>query len=389
MLEKNRSLLHRIVRNSARLKVACSRALQSSFHTRDDSHYRDSQNWTGIMKLRVISPVALGLLQLFASPATSQSATCGSCTAPGACPPTLPFAGGVGLDHGCEDWDGHVAPFSILAVSNFAEASLDNANISASLLFEVNLDGASMSGIDLSGSFLDRVTLVDADLSGANLSSLDTRDVCFLQADLSGAEFEQAYLDRSDFSGADLSNASNLDTTTFFLEAPKYDCDTDFSGTGFDPVAANWTKVGSLCGNVLPMGCSTSQDTIPLLAGEPKLGTTLTLGLDDPFGASMPGSTALLLIANQPDPAFPCGSIIPGFGMQYYFGEVLISAAPPNPLLVLVGNTPWTTPGNPVPVDLPIPANPNLASVELFVQGVLAAPGDSKLTAGKKLILTP
>ena len=52
----------------------------------------------------------------------------------------------------------------------------------------------------------------------------------FLGAQIAGAKFE----------GASLIQAASLDTA-FFLgagPAPTYDANTDFTGTGFDPVAA-------------------------------------------------------------------------------------------------------------------------------------------------------
>ncbi|MCS5618504.1 MAG: pentapeptide repeat-containing protein, partial [Myxococcota bacterium] len=57
----------------------------------------------------------------------------------------------------------------------------------------------------------------------------------FLGAQITGAKFE----------GASLIQAASLDTA-FFLgagPAPTYDANTDFTGTGFDPVAAGWTLV--------------------------------------------------------------------------------------------------------------------------------------------------
>ena len=64
-----------------------------------------------------------------------------------------------------------------------------------------------------------------SNLSNANLSNVD----------LSNADLEETNL-----SGAILAGAVGLSSTT---DSACYDINTDFTGTGFDPVAAGWTFV--------------------------------------------------------------------------------------------------------------------------------------------------
>ena len=77
--------------------------------------------------------------------------------------------------------------------------------------------------------------LVNANLGGADL----------FNADLSNANLSTAVLFRTTLGGADLvgailANATNLGTT---FGSALYDINTDFTGTGFDPVLAGWTLV--------------------------------------------------------------------------------------------------------------------------------------------------
>jgi uncharacterized protein YjbI with pentapeptide repeats len=74
-----------------------------------------------------------------------------------------------------------------------------------------------------------------ANLSDANLTFAD-----LTFADLSGAYLNFANLSRANLSDADLSGAIGLERT---IGRPDYNSTTDFTGTGFDPVAAGWHLV--------------------------------------------------------------------------------------------------------------------------------------------------
>ena len=77
--------------------------------------------------------------------------------------------------------------------------------------------------------------LTDADLDFANLSN----------AFMGGANLTDADLDFATLSGADLTNAilANAAGLGTSFGVALYDANTDFTGTGFDPVAAGWTLV--------------------------------------------------------------------------------------------------------------------------------------------------
>ncbi|MEX1024836.1 MAG: plastocyanin/azurin family copper-binding protein [Planctomycetota bacterium] len=119
---------------------------------------------------------------------------------------------------------------------------------------------------------------------------------------------------------------------------------------------------------LLPYGGSTNPVGSLQSTGLPTLGGTFTLLIDNPVGSQPTGSFAFLGISNAPDPNFPAGTLLPGFGMQGAFGELLISVAPPNPIQLLSAG-PWL--GVPVPVNITIPNDAALMCRHFFAQGVM------------------
>jgi ABC-type Fe3+-siderophore transport system permease subunit len=79
-----------------------------------------------------------------------------------------------------------------------------------------------------------------ADLTNANLIFADLTNADLTGANLTGADLTTAGLLFADLTGAILANAVGLGDS---LGAALYNINTDFTGTGFDPVAAGWTLV--------------------------------------------------------------------------------------------------------------------------------------------------
>ena len=118
-----------------------------------------------------------------------------------------------------------------------------------------------------------------------------------------------------------------------------------------------------------PHGCGVNPPgSLTILAGTPAIGTTMTFGVDNPEGTQAPGSLTRLGISG-PDPNFPCGTPLPGFGMvaPAYLGELLIKLPP----IQRYGGPAWTGPGIPTPIDVPIPNHKSLVGLEIFAQGAL------------------
>ncbi len=125
--------------------------------------------------------------------------------------------------------------------------------------------------------------------------------------------------------------------------------------------------------DVVPYGCGVNPaDSLTVVSGEPAIGTVLTLGVDNPLGTQAAGSLPFVALALAPDPAFPCGTLVPGLGMGGT-AELLINVLPPDPLDP-IGGTPWTGPGSPAPVVVPVPNDPLLIGLSVFSQAVLVDP---------------
>ena len=87
--------------------------------------------------------------------------------------------------------------------------------------------------------------LIGADLTDAFLTNADLLNASMSFADLTGANLTGANLFNANLIGADLTGANLSDAMWVFTSvgAALYDINTDFTGTGFDPVAAGWTLV--------------------------------------------------------------------------------------------------------------------------------------------------
>ena len=116
-------------------------------------------------------------------------------------------------------------------------------------------------------------------------------------------------------------------------------------------------------GAVVPVpGCGANPARLTKLAGDARVGLTLELGLDD--GPAVGALPALFFSRRSTLDANGCGLAFP-------FGEVLLSRVD------LLGRSvlaPWDG-TNPASLAIPIPADPALVDMELFVQGSFRAPG--------------
>ena len=96
----------------------------------------------------------------------------------------------------------------------------------------------------------------------------------------------------------------------------------------------------------------------------PTLGSTTDLFLHDPTGGFGSSAFTAFAIAAAPLAGFPCGSPIPGHGLNPGAGELLIN--PPFPLF----NGPnWT--GTPARIALNVPNSNSLVGQLAYLQGVL------------------
>ena len=112
-----------------------------------------------------------------------------------------------------------------------------------------------------------------------------------------------------------------------------------------------------------------------VVSGSPSAGETVVLGVDNPLGSQGVGALPFLALSLAPDPGFPCGTPIPGWGMAApgtAAGELLLGL-PLAPELLFTAPV-WAGPGQPSPVALPIPDGPAVFGLRLYAQGLLVEP---------------
>ncbi len=137
-------------------------------------------------------------------------------------------------------------------------------------------------------------------------------------------------------------------------------------------------------------GCTSPAGSLSVLSGEASLGSSITLGVDNPLGTQPAGSTPFLIVAATANAAFPCGAPVPGAGMAApgAAGEWLTAG----PVLVIAG-APWAGTGTPAPFAFPIPADCALLGVRAYVQGGIHDPSatnvETGLTDGLVIVLGP
>jgi hypothetical protein len=140
-----------------------------------------------------------------------------------------------------------------------------------------------------------------------------------------------------------------------------------------------------------PYGCGFNNppESLTHTAGASSIGGVIQLGVDDPTGSMVAPAFGFVSYSVQPAPNFPCGVPLPGFAMFGPVADLLISVAAPNPILTQVSPALWTTPTQPVTVNLAIPFDLNLFGVDLYAQGALFSPSTSKigLTNGMRITI--
>ncbi|MEW6073562.1 MAG: M28 family peptidase [Planctomycetota bacterium] len=135
--------------------------------------------------------------------------------------------------------------------------------------------------------------------------------------------------------------------------------------------------------------------SMAIVSGTGSLGDTVVVGLDNPLGTQGPGALSFLALSLVPDPAYPAGTLVPGWGMggPGADGELLIATVPPDPFAVLAGPA-WGGPGSPALVSVAIPSDPAFVGQAAYGQGLLldaAAAGGVRfgLTEGVAIQILP
>lgn len=135
---------------------------------------------------------------------------------------------------------------------------------------------------------------------------------------------------------------------------------------------------------VVPFGCGVNPSgSLTVLSGEPKIGTDILFGIDDPLADMTPGQTLPLLYSSlSTDPNRPCGTLVQLSTMVRPY-ELLIDPLdgsgwdPP-----LMGGV-WMGPGSPVPIEVAVPLDPGSIGRSIYLQAAMFdMPQGSRVATG-------
>ncbi len=140
-------------------------------------------------------------------------------------------------------------------------------------------------------------------------------------------------------------------------------------------VGANGVLAPSI-GDVVPFGCGGNPAGSLVVVGRAALGSTVTIGVDNPAGTQTAGgSLAVVALSPLTLPTYPCGLLLPGYGMSApgAAGEVLVDVTQAQ----LYFGPLWQGPGQPAVLSFPIPLDLVFYGAVVFFQGALVdlAPG--------------
>ena len=134
-------------------------------------------------------------------------------------------------------------------------------------------------------------------------------------------------------------------------------------------------------GSTKPYGCGNHLAQSLSVQSPPILGTTMQLDLHNPMGSQTAGTT-IPVLAVALGAAAPCSVMIPDWHMDPLEPVAELAVLPPYAMDLQLG-TPWN--GAPVTMELPIPQDPSLLGLTIYVQGAMY---DTSPTATKPLTLT-
>ncbi len=152
--------------------------------------------------------------------------------------------------------------------------------------------------------------------------------------------------------------------------------------------AVGWAQVSEYGSGLNPA------ESLVFVGGTAFPGETFLLGAQNTALVAAPPALARLTIASAPDPNFPGGTWLDGFGLAGPGspGELLLSLLPPDPLFTSAF-VPWGGTGAPpAPFTLSVPASPTLAGAALYFQAALLTPDlgfDVGLTNGLRVQFGP
>ena len=157
----------------------------------------------------------------------------------------------------------------------FKSAKMGGARLVVANLTGSKMIGANLQGADLTLANMTNVDATGADFTGATLTAANLTNANFKQANMTNTGMNGANVTNANFSSANFTGAVGLSTTHFSVP-PVYDCATDFTATGFDPIAAGWSE---LAGPIVDLGGGCGGGGTMTVSGLSLMGQPLTFDL--------------------------------------------------------------------------------------------------------------
>jgi len=163
-------------------------------------------------------------------------------------------------------------------------------------------------------------------------------------------------------------------------------------GNGGDDMTPSFALVDDVAleqapGTALRYGCDPAvRGSLTLRSGEARLGQTIIVGVDNPLGTQGSNSAASVWMSRQADALYPCGTLLPNFGMSGpgANGEILVNRNAGVLIKTVVGGR-WTAPGSPAMVPIVLPTALSWIGQSIYLQGVLT---DGRVTYGVRTGVT-
>jgi hypothetical protein len=122
-------------------------------------------------------------------------------------------------------------------------------------------------------------------------------------------------------------------------------------------------------GTAAPYGCGVNPPGSLVHVGRPAIGMASGFELSNPLGTQPAGAIGAVFFCLQEAPGFPCGVVVPGFGMAGpgANGEILVDIGAPH--IALLGI--YGGPGTDVAVGYSLPLDATMLGDQLYAQGVI------------------
>jgi len=256
-------------------------------------------------------------------------------------------------------------------VKSFGRIDDRSGNFSATVAVNDGVGGSAGTATDLNGDGRPELLVgaPDADDGGTDrgsvfLLAVDEEDRCTSWVEVSTTEGASG-LDDGDRFGSVAVGVHDLDGDG--IRDFAFGAASDDDGGPDRGAVYLASTTGPMSWSVRVYGCANPPGSLLLQSGRPRVGEQLDFEMV-PVVGTLFGPRGFLAVSLRPDPNYPCGTLIPGWGMESptALGEVLVSLRSSDLLTRLIPGS-----AGPARATLPIPSARVLVGTKLYVQGLM------------------